>query len=138
MQTHFDRFAILLSGLCAIHCVALPIVASLLPLLATTIQHGHQLHEFWFHQFILIFILPVSIIALLTGYKFHKTIMPIFIAGLGLAILVGTSLFIEDLLAAHIIPHSGETILTVVGGIIHAVGHILNIQATKKEPHCSH
>ena len=27
MQERFDRFAILLSGLCAIHCIALPIIA---------------------------------------------------------------------------------------------------------------
>ena len=132
MQILFDRFAILLSGICAIHCIALPIVAGMLPLLATTFHHGHQLHEFWFHQFILYFIVPVSIIALLSGYRSHRKLLPILIASVGLLILLGTALFIDKLLMHHIISHEGEMLLTVTGGIIHATGHILNLQATRK------
>ena len=132
MQAHFDRFAILLSGICAIHCIALPLVASLIPFLAVTIQHGHQLHEFWFHQFILVFILPVSVIALAMGYRFHRQILPLIVAGIGLSILVGVAVFAEYLISHHVIPHSGETIVTVSGGIIHAVGHVLNVLATRK------
>ena len=132
MQILLDRFAILLSGICAIHCIALPIVAGLLPLLATTFHHGHELHEFWFHQFILYFIVPVSIIALISGYRVHGRLIPILISFVGLAILTGTALFIDQLIAHHIIGHDGEMLLTVTGGVIHAIGHILNLQATRK------
>ena len=132
MQILFDRFAILLSGICAVHCIAFPIVAGMLPLLATTFHHGHQLHEFWFHQFILYFIVPVSIIALLSGYRSHGKLIPILVASIGLLILIGTALFIDQLLMRHIISHEGEMLLTVTGGIFHAIGHILNLQATRK------
>ena len=132
MQAHFDRFAILLSGICAVHCIALPVVASMIPLLAVTIQHGHQLHEFWFHQFILLFILPVSVIALAMGYRFHRQVLPLIVAGIGLSILVGVAVFAEYLISHHVMPHSGETIVTVSGGIVHAVGHVLNVLATRK------
>ena len=130
-HTLFDRFAIALSGLCAIHCVALPLVASITPLLISTIEHGNGFHEFWFHQFILIFILPASIIALITGYHCHKQLTPMLIGCLGLMILVITALFAEYLITKQFIPHYGETVLTISGGLIHAIGHIANILATK-------
>ena len=135
MQVLFDRLAIILSGICAIHCIALPVVAGMLPLLATTFHHGHQLHEFWFHQFILYFIVPVSIVALTSGYKTHKKLVPILVASIGLIILISTALFIDQLLARHIISHEGEMTLTVTGGIVHAIGHILNLLATRRSPH---
>lgn len=131
LQIYFDRFAIILSGICAIHCVAMPIVASLMPLLATTIQHGYDLHEFWFHQFILVFILPISLFALVAGFRCHKEITPIVIGGIGLGVLVIMALFAEALISHHIIPRSGETVLTIIGGIVHAIGHVLNVISTR-------
>ena len=137
MQERFDKFAILLSGLCAIHCIALPIIASIIPLLTATVHHGNEVHEFWFHQFILLFIVPVSILALVTGYRSHRRIMPLVVAGFGLAILAFIALFAEQLLIDNVIPHKGETLLTITGGLIHAAGHILNLQATRRKlPHC--
>ena len=134
MQEYFDRFAILLSGLCAIHCIALPIIASVIPLLTATVHHdGNEIHEFWFHQFILMFILPVSIAALIFGYRSHKKILPVIVAGIGLIVLAFIALFAEQLLIDNVIPHEGETLLTITGGVIHAAGHILNLQATRKK-----
>ncbi len=131
-KLHYDRIAIALSGTCVVHCVALPIIAGLIPVLENIIRHdGNHLHEFWFHQFILLFILPISIFALISGYRFHKKLVPILISGAGLLVLVFTAIFAEDLIVAHVIPHSGETWLTIAGGIIHAFGHILNYRETK-------
>lgn len=133
MQERFDRFAILLSTLCAIHCIALPIIASVIPLLTATVHHGQQAHDFWFHQFILLFILPVSIIALITGYRTHEKLLPILVAGIGLTILSATAIFVQHLFDNHAITHEGETLLTITGGVIHAIGHIMNVQATRRK-----
>jgi len=130
-KNYLDRIAISLSSLCAIHCVALPIVAMIMPLLSSTIEHGSTLHEYWFHQFILIFILPISIFALISGYRCHKQLLPIFIAGIGLTVLLCTAIFADSLISKHILPHSGETLLTIIAGIIHATGHIMNMFATR-------
>jgi len=127
----YDRFAIALSSLCAIHCVALPIAASVTPLLMSTINHGNSVHEFWFHQFILIFIIPISLFALVTGFHCHRKNIPMLLGGLGLSILVIVALFAEQLISQQMISYTGETILTVIGGIIHAAGHITNALATK-------
>lgn len=127
----FDRFAIALSSLCALHCIALPIAASIIPLLMSTINHGNAVHEFWFHQFILIFIIPISIFALVTGFRCHRNNLPILLGGLGLSILVIVALFAEQLISKQLISHTSETILMVIGGIIHAAGHVTNALATK-------
>ncbi|MFK7815172.1 MAG: MerC domain-containing protein [Gammaproteobacteria bacterium] len=132
LQIKFDRLAIALSSICAIHCAIFPIIASLIPLLSTTIHHGHALHEFWFHQFILIFILPVSILATISGYRFHRNILPTIITLLGLTILVFTAVYAGTLIANHTIPHAAETWLTIIGGTIHATGHMFNLIATRK------
>jgi ribose/xylose/arabinose/galactoside ABC-type transport system permease subunit len=137
LTTHLDRLAIILSSMCAIHCVIFPIIASLIPLIATSFSHGNTLHEFWFHQFILIFILPISIFSIISGYCCHKTFTPAIIASLGLMILVFTAAYAGDLIANQTIPHESETWFTVFGGVIHATGHVLNLQATRKNRnHC--
>ena len=130
-RDYLDRIAISLSSLCAIHCVALPVVAMLMPLLSSTIEHGSALHEYWFHRFILIFILPISIFALISGYRCHKQVIPIFIASIGLAVLLFTAIFADTLINDHSLPHSAETLFTIVAGIIHAIGHIMNMFATR-------
>lgn len=131
MQIYLDRFAIVLSSICAIHCVALPLIASILPLLSVTVIHGNALHEFWFHHFILIFILPISLFALIAGYRCHRQLVPIFVGAIGLLVLVFTAITAETLIAHRILPNSGETILTILGGIIHATGHVLNLIAAR-------
>ncbi len=130
LQSYFDRIAITLSCICVIHCIAFPIIASLIPFLAITLQHGHALHEFWFHHFILIFILPFSIFAIIAGYRRHRQILPIIIATIGLSILVFTALFAGTLISNQVIPHEGETWLTLAGGVVHAIAHIMNLIAT--------
>ena len=138
LHLHFDRYAILLSGLCAIHCIALPLIASFIPFLAITIQHGYELHAFLFHQFILLVILPVSLMALGAGYFTHRKWLPVVVAAIGLIVLTVTALFIDALIHQHVILHAGETALTMAGGIIHAAGHILNMQAARKSNHQCH
>lgn len=138
MDERYDKFAIMLSGICALHCIITPLVASVIPLFSAAVHHGEDAHDFWFHQFILIFILPISLIALATGFRAHQKILPLIVAGMGLLILTFTALFAEHLLHNHVIEHEGETLLTITGGVIHAIGHIMNVLAArKKHTHCS-
>jgi hypothetical protein len=132
LQNYFDRFAIMLSGICAIHCILLPIAVSAMPIFVASIDHDDHLHDFVFHQAILLFILPVSIIALYTGFRSHQQLTPIAIASIGLLFLVSVALFAERMIESGIMQHEGETILTVIGGVTHALGHILNVLATRR------
>ena len=89
-QLHYHAFAYCI----VLHCLLLP---ALFPLFAVTLNHGHALHEFWFHQFILIFILPFSIFAIIAGYKRHRQTFPLVISTIGLCVF----LFLLQYLLAH-------------------------------------
>lgn len=126
-----DRFAIILSGLCALHCIVLPIVAALIPILTTTLLHGYDAHDLLFHEMILFMILPVSIFALISGFNCHKTLLPALIVICGLSVLLIPSLFFDILHDRGLMGHTGEVMVTLTGGLIHAYGHFLNIQSTR-------
>ena len=125
MQKNFDRFAIILSGLCAVHCIAVPLAVSLFPFLSLSLEHGDDTHELLFHQIIVFIIIPTSLIALSTGFITHKRWLPTVIATVGLVILLIPALF----------NHDDEIIITLLGGCIHAIGHVLNAQATRQSHH---
>ncbi len=131
IHTQLDRMAIMLSGLCAVHCMLLPVAAALLPLISGVATHGHDIHDLWFHQLILFIVLPISFVALVTGYNCHRAWLPVLITLCGLIILAIPAMFFDILHEAGVMSHSNEIMLTLTGGIIHAIGHVLNIQSTR-------
>ena len=130
MKINLDRIAISLSAFCALHCVILALVAGILPLFFGLGQHGHGVHDFLFHQVMLILILPISLPALWFGYRKHRRLLPILVSALGLLLLLIVSIFVDDLIHSGVLAVEYETSLTLAGGIIHAVGHWLNLNAT--------
>ena len=136
-QHKLDWVAMTLSGICAIHCVALPILAGMLPLFSTVVAHGHGAHEFWFHQFILFFILPISVIALWIGFRCHRKIYPVVISGIGLSILLFSAIYADVWIIRYALPRELEIIVTLVGGALHAVGHIMNLMASRGHHSCN-
>jgi len=112
----FDRFAIGLSGLCVVHCLATSIV---LALLSTA---GGALGAHWVHEFGLIAAMVLGAIALGRGIFEHGYMMPSSVGGLGLGVMAG----------ALTLPHDGsEALFTVVGVGILALGHRLNLIAAE-------
>ena len=132
MKINLDRIAISLSAFCALHCVIIALIAGLLPLLFGLGQHGHGVHDFLFHQIILFLILPISLPALWFGYRQHRQLLPIVISAIGLLLLVIVTAFIDDLIHQGLLALEYETFLTLAGGIIHAIGHWLNLKATSR------
>ena len=55
----FDRFGIALSGLCLVHCLALPLALALLPVLASSAL-GTLAQAEWFHAALLVPVVLVS------------------------------------------------------------------------------
>ncbi|MGQ0701167.1 MerC domain-containing protein [Panacagrimonas sp.] len=114
-----DRGAILLSGLCLVHCLFLPIMAALLPWLAWL---GGN--ETWVHRGLLLTIVPISLLALASGWRRHhdRRVLLLGLAALGLlscAALAGTALPRPWL----------ETALTVMGSVALTISHLLNLRA---------
>lgn len=104
-----DASAISLSGLCLVHCLALPLVAAFSPLLSAWAQAE------WVHVAVVAMAAPLSALALWRRDQSLAVAVP---AALGLILLV--------MGAAHWPTHALETPITVAGGLSLACAHILN------------
>ena len=110
-----DRVAIGISGLCAVHCLASAV------LLALAVSAGGLLFAPVVHEVGLSLAILIGAVALGRGVMQHGYMMPISIGALGLGVMAG----------AVSLPHdgSGETMFTLVGVGLLALGHDLNRRA---------
>jgi len=111
-STHrLDRFAIGLSGLCLVHCLA---TAVLLGLLSAA---GGLLGNPLIHEVGLTMAMALGAVALGRGVAEHGFMMPSAVGALGLGVMAG----------ALTMPHDGtEAVYTIVGVGVLALGHQLN------------
>lgn len=107
----FDGVAMSLSGLCLLHCLALPVLAVSLPVL------GALAEAEWVHWLFVALAVPASALALLGSFGRGSASL---IAGA----TVGIGLLIAG--AAGWPDHDSETLLTVAGGLVLAGVHALN------------
>ncbi len=103
-----DLVAIGLSGLCMIHCLALPLAAALLPMA------GAWAEAEWVHWAFALTAAPISLWSLTR----RPRRVPI---GLG---LTGLGLLFAG--AAEFPSHEAETVVTVAGSLVLVVAHVLN------------
>jgi len=122
-----DGMAVLLSGTCMVHCLVLPLMVTLFP-----IVQGSLLDEYQFHLIMLLFILPTSLIALFIGCRQHKDTLTMILGATGLSILTVTALFGHDLFG-----YTGERVVTTFGGLILASAHIKNYLCCRADE-CTH
>lgn len=107
----WDRWAIGLSGLCLVHCLATTVFLALLA------SAGGVFGAEWIHEVGLGLAMVMGVIALGKGIYEHGYAMPSSVGGLGLGIMAG----------ALTLPHDGtEVMYTLVGVAILALGHRLN------------
>ena len=109
-----DRLAMGLSGLCAVHCVATAVALSLLA------SAGGFLGQPIIHEVGLTLAMIMGAVALGRGILQHGFVMPSAIGALGLGVMAG----------ALSMPHDGrESLYTIIGVMIVALGHRLNVLA---------
>ena len=110
-----DRFAIGLSGLCLVHCLATAVMLGLLS------AAGGFLGAPIIHEVGLTLAMGLGAIALGRGIFEHGFMMPSAVGGLGLGVMAG----------ALTLPHDGsEAAYTIAGVLILALGHRLNVMAS--------
>ncbi|MBT5702927.1 MAG: MerC domain-containing protein [Gammaproteobacteria bacterium] len=126
-RKYMDTAAVVLSGVCMMHCLALPIALTILPIVNVTL-----LDESTFHLIMMVVILPISVIALTIGCRQHKDKLTLTLGSVGLLILTLTAIFGHDLLGL-----TGERIVTSIGGLILAAAHIQNYLCCRNDD-CAH
>lgn len=104
-----DGVALCLSGLCILHCLALPVLASLMPIFGS-LAENEMIHK------ALVIATPFLVAAaLFRSCPGRDRIIFLAIAGIGVALLFAAA-FVHEL-------HDYETLLTVIGALILASAH---------------
>ena len=113
-----DGLGVLLSGLCLIHCIATPFLASLLPL-AFWFEDEHG-----FHLRLAVILLPLGAVAFWRGFKRHsrKSILLTGVAGLVL-LLMGVLVHSSE--KTHGFETSGIS-FTILGSLVLVFAHWKN------------
>jgi len=121
-----DKLAMTLSTVCVVHCFFSPTF-----ILLTSGVFSFSLDNQSLHYIILFAAIPVSLYALISGFKNHKTIHCLKVGVAGLVILV-----LSIILGESILGEPGEKTLTLMGSILVVYAHYKN-HKTCKELDCS-
>ena len=112
-----DKAAIWLSGLCLVHCLAIPFAIVLGPALGNWLADT----ETEVHWMLLAAAAPLSLWALGRGYLRHRSIATISLGVAGLAMmLIGVT---------HLLGADMEIVLTAIGVSLVLVAHVRNLRA---------
>ena len=109
-----DRIAIAMSGLCLLHCIAFPILLVMIPVIGE-FGSGH------FHLQILVFVLPVSLVALGSGFLRHRNAAVLLAGALGLGLLLLGATWAHSTLGLM-----ADRLATIAGSVVLALAHYAN------------
>ncbi len=116
LSSRLDRIAVGISGLCVVHCIG---TALLIGLLASA---SGFLGKPIIHEVGLTLAMVIGAIALGRGFMEHGFMLPAAVGSLGLGVMAG----------ALSLPEGGhEPLYTIIGVSIVALGHRLNIIASR-------
>jgi len=127
LSSVLDTVGISISVICAIHCLALPIVLILFPVLGSTLLTDEQ-----FHLLLLWLIVPTSVLAVALGRLQHPDRRVVAWIGSGV-LLIGIAAF----WAHEHAPAWVDTALSVTGGLLLAIGHARNFRLCRRAQHGS-
>lgn len=123
LKNKFDMYGITASTVCAVHCVATPIILPIISVLGITVSASH-----WFEYTMIAIALVTGGYALYTGYKKHHNVLPSLLFVPGLAVL----------LLGHNHEHLGwSTLKPVFGAGLIITAHTINYLKSKSA-HCTH
>ncbi|MCZ6640498.1 MAG: MerC domain-containing protein [Gammaproteobacteria bacterium] len=116
VRRRLDRAAIWLSGICLVHCLAIPFAVLALPVIGDHLLDS----ETMVHWLLLAPAVPVSIVSLWSGYRRHDYPIGLLIGACGLSLMfIGVS---------HLIDRSYEIPLTIAGATLVTIAHGLNMR----------
>lgn len=122
-QKLLDRIAMAASGLCAVHCLFTPVLIVLVPVVASSL-----LADETFHQFMLLWVVPTSVLALWIGCRRHRDGSVLFLGIAALLILITAALWGHELFGEHI-----EKAATILGSLVLIIGHWRNYRLCPDE-----
>lgn len=120
-----DRAAILVSVLCLVQCLLLPVAVLALPFVSAGVL-GHEL----VHVIVLIVVLPLSAAAFATGWRRHRRARMFYPGIAGLLVLV-----LAAALGRAVLGTVGEALVTSGGGVLLILAHVWNLVDSRRAGH---
>lgn len=118
-----DKLGIWASSLCALHCLLLPVLIPLVPLLGASI-----FAEEWFEHGILVASVIIGFSALFSGfYRYHKRLYPVYGFALGAVLYWNKDSFGETL----------EPYTVVLGALLIIAAHVINLRLCRSCKSCA-
>ncbi|MEM1271992.1 MAG: MerC domain-containing protein, partial [Bacteroidota bacterium] len=106
----WDRVGIGVSALCAVHCLAVPLVAVTLPF--WFVEASHE----WVHVVLALVLVPVTLIAMRHAHG-RRSVLALLGAGMALVV------------SALLLPEGAEMAVTLIGSLLLIAGHTMNWSA---------
>ena len=116
LSRYFDRIAIALSAICIVHCLAIPLLAALLPI--ALVSMGGDDH---FHEWLLWGVVPTSLLGFGLGLRYHRRYLLVLAGAAGLGIVV-----LAALVAHGRWPWWQEALLSSIGSVVLVIAHWRN------------
>ena len=117
-----DKLGIWVSGLCALHCLALPLLLPTVPLVASSF-----FAEAWFERLILSSSLLIGLTALMIGYfRYHRQLFPLS------ALVFGGIIYWHK----DIFGHAYEPITIAIGAALIIAAHLMNLRLCRACKSC--
>ena len=114
-----DSIAIILSSICLIHCLAIPILF----LVGSTVAMGFFETELLVHVLLLMVAAPMSGYALVIGYRTHRSAIVLYLGLVGLTLMLSGVIFHGQFFL--------EVVVTIAGSLVLGLAHIYNLRFTK-------
>ncbi len=121
-NTVYDKAGIWISSLCALHCLALPVLLPAVPLIASSF-----VAEAWFERTILSISILIGFIGLFIGfYKYHRQLYPLYSLTMGGLIYWNKDIF----------GHEYEPFTIALGALLIIVAHYINLKLCRACQNC--
>lgn len=111
-----DYAGVAASSICLVHCLAMPFVIALLPVVAASLMESD-----WFHVVLAFTILVFCLMAFIPGYMRHHDRRLIFIGISGVGLV-----FFATFVARFLWGENVEIAIVTAGNIVLVAGHLLN------------
>ena len=115
----WDKAAVILSGLCLVHCLALPVVVAFLPFVS-------ELTGDHLHAELLLVVIPISVFAFFIGYRRHRSLKIVGFGVLGMAVLALGGTYVHSRFGI-----GADRAVTVAGSAVLAIAHFFNSRRTR-------
>lgn len=119
-----DQLAVSAALLCAVHCFFTPVFIAMMPSLQVLSIVGDESFHFW----MMVGVLPTSLITLVMGCRKHKRNIFLAIGLLGLSILVFSAIWGHKIFGCKY-----EKYVTLTGSLVISFAHINNYFLCRKK-----